>query len=83
MLVPIILPTAISNSPLRALLTVINISGRDVPITIAVIVIIFSLIFKCLAMIVALFTITSLLKEIAIIERISKVIHKGILSYLA
>ena len=56
MLVPIMLPTAISNSSFLAAFTVIVSSGREVPITMAVIDIIFWLIPKTSASITALST---------------------------
>ena len=55
-LVPIMLPTAMSNSSFLAAFTVIVSSGRDVPITMAVIDIIFWLIPKTSASITALST---------------------------
>ena len=57
-------PIAISNSPFLALVTVVIISGNDVPIAISTIVIIFSLIFSLVAKDVALSTIKSLLNVI-------------------
>ena len=59
-LVPIMFPRAISNSCFLALLTVIVSSGRLVPITIKIIVIILSLTPILLAIIIALSTIRSL-----------------------
>ena len=56
MLVPIMLPTAMSNSSFLAAFTVIVSSGREVPITMAVIDIIFWLIPKTSASITALST---------------------------
>ena len=60
MFVPIMFPNAISNSCFLALLTVIVSSGRLVPITIKIIVIILSLTPILLAIIIALSTIRSL-----------------------
>ena len=77
-----ILPTVISNSPFLADVTVSINSGRDVPITIAVIVIVFSLIPIDLAIKTALSTITSLLIHIITIDNAKIVIAIKILSYL-
>ena len=76
------LPIAMSKSPFLALLTVMNISGKLVPMTIAVIVINFSLMFRLLAIFTALSTIILLLNEIKTMERINIIMAIGILSYL-
>ena len=76
-----IFPIVISNSPFLAEVTVINNSGRDVPITMAVIVIIFSLIPSLCAMIVAFSTIKSLLKTISTIDKARIILAIIILLY--
>ena len=73
-LVPIILPRAISNSPFLAATTVIVISGSDVPITITVIVIILVLTFNVSANILALST----TKSLAIVIPIQHAIESNI-----
>lgn len=72
MLVPIILPTVISNSPFLADDTVIINSGSDVPMTMTVIVIILAEMLKYSATVLVEFTTMSLAIVIRMIEIIVK-----------
>ena len=80
-LVPIIFPRMISNSPFLAEVMAITSSGEDVPITKITIVINFCEICSSLAMFMQLLTAISLPTEIMIKPKIEKITDWGIVKW--